>query len=107
MGSSCSSRSSDHRLATTTRAPSAVTFVSSPSQRPVRRSSAAISSRGSGNSVRRSSRGSSRFQVDVATACGDRCLDDTAGWAALVSVYQADIRELERMTGWDLASWRT
>ena len=30
---------------------------------------------------------------------------DPADRAALVAAYAPDIRELERMTGWDLADW--
>jgi len=30
---------------------------------------------------------------------------DPADRAALVAAYASDIRELERMTGWDLADW--
>ena len=50
-GRSCSSRRKDHRLATTTCVPSALVFLSSPSQRLVRSNSASMSSSGVGKIV--------------------------------------------------------
>ena len=51
-GRPSSARCSDQRLATTTCAPARVVWTSSPSHRPVRRSSDSISWSGAGNTVR-------------------------------------------------------